>query len=105
VVSVGGNDLLLTRYGDLELSSDAIARLALVLEDLGEEQLAYRLDRAAEQGDAELVLELAYLFAEGRLGDVKLGCGPGDMGVARYRFEVAQMSQFHDRSPSRTGDH
>jgi hypothetical protein len=46
----------LIRYGDLELSAETVARLVLVLEDAGEERLAYRLDRAVRHGEADLVL-------------------------------------------------
>jgi hypothetical protein len=45
----------LIRYGDLELPRDAITRLVVALEDLGEEPLAARLDRAVETRE-ELLL-------------------------------------------------
>ena len=43
------------RYGDLELPRDAMTRLVVALEDMGEERLARKLDRAVETRD-ELVL-------------------------------------------------
>jgi hypothetical protein len=45
----------LIRYGDLELPRDAMTRLVVALEDMGEERLARKLDRAVETRD-ELVL-------------------------------------------------
>ena len=50
-----GNDLFLIRYGDLELPRNAMTRLVVALEDMGEERLARKLDRAVEMRE-ELVL-------------------------------------------------
>jgi hypothetical protein len=45
----------LIRYGDLELPRDAMTRLVVALEDMREERLATKLDRAADTRE-ELVL-------------------------------------------------
>lgn len=51
-----GNISLLIPFDDLDLPPEATARLVVALEDIGEDRLAYRIDRAAGGKSAGLVL-------------------------------------------------
>ena len=57
-----------------------------------------RSGRAAQQLDAELALELAHLVRQGRLGDVKLVRGAGEMAVARHGLEVAKLTNLQSET-------
>ena len=46
----------MVRYGVLELTDDAISRLAGALEDIGEERLALRVSRSARENEGQLSL-------------------------------------------------
>lgn len=49
-----------------------------------------------EQRDAELLLELADLLAEGRLRDAQPGGGAPEMQLLGDGGEIAEVAQFHD---------
>ena len=51
-----GKVLWVVRFGDLELTPDATARLVASLEELGEERLAFRITREVSVNGAELLL-------------------------------------------------
>jgi hypothetical protein len=48
-----------------------------------------------EQADAELHLQLGYLPAQGRLGDVAAAPGGGEAAGVRDGDDVLQLAQFH----------
>ncbi len=48
---------------------------------------------ALEQGDAELLFELANLVADGAVGNAQLGGGTAEVAMAGGAFESAQGSQ------------
>lgn len=50
---------------------------------------------AFEEGDADLVLQLADLAAEGGLGDTQATGGPGEVQFIGDADEVAQVPEFH----------
>ena len=43
-------------------------------------------------------LEAADLVGEGRLGDVQLLGGPGEMAVSRHGLDVSELANLHARS-------
>src|SRR3954469_15351498 len=51
--------------------------------------------RAVEEPDAELVLELADLLADGRLGDVEPLPGAAEVQLFGDGDEVPEMAEFH----------
>jgi hypothetical protein len=48
-----------------------------------------------EQRQPDLALELAYLHADGRLGEPELSRRPGEAAVARHRLERVEVRQLH----------
>jgi len=55
--------------------------------------------RAVEELDAQLLLELAHLLADGRLRDVKpVGC-TAEVQLLGDRHEVPEMTKFHCSPP------
>ena len=79
---------------------DRAVELAEQLTGVAQERLAGRgqLDpsaRAGQQRAAELLLELAYLLAQRRLGDVQAGGGAAEMQLLCDRDEIAQLAKFH----------
>ena len=65
----------------------------------GRDQLArlgrhHRSRRAAQQLDAELLLEPAHLVRQGRLRDAQLVGGAREMAVPRDRLEVAKLTEL-----------
>src|SRR3954453_18643874 len=55
--------------------------------------------RAVEEPDAELVLELADLLADGRLGDVEPLPGAAEVQLFGDGDEVPEMAEFHRWAP------
>ena len=74
----------------------------------GEEGLAARRESdfaviAMEERDAEFVLKLFHLAAEGGLGDMEPGRSPGEIEFTGHGSEVAELPQFHAHARYRFG--
>ena len=63
---------------------------------LGELQFAAA---PAEQGAAQLLLQLGHLAAEGGLGNVQRPGRPGDVPLPGHSEEITEQAQFHGSSP------
>jgi hypothetical protein len=50
---------------------------------------------AAEERDAEGILELANLLAQGGLGDVEALGGPGEIALLGDGDDIPEMAKFH----------
>ena len=58
---------------------------------------------ALKERDAEFLFELLDLAAESGLGDMESGRSPGEIEFTGHGSEVAELPQFHARSPYRIG--
>ena len=92
----------MVRYGDLELTDDAISRLVEALEDIGEERLALRVSRAVGENEGQLSLAPEDYAPILRALTGKYGGGLAEL--ARILQEQSRLSLRASPSPLPEGE-